>query len=105
MEGMTDWNKLTMEQYIEHLEEKFMFDSNGTAKAVFELINAYKALLIQRVTFCLPIEGDTFEKWFDKHFTMLGNTMVEAKMQPTIKYNQEDILQLWSFLNDRWLAN
>jgi len=50
MEGMTDWNKLTMEQYIEHLEEKFKFDSSGTAKAVFELINAYKALLIQRVS-------------------------------------------------------
>ena len=46
MEGMTDWNKLTMEQYIEHLEEKFKFDSSGTAKAVFELINAYKALTI-----------------------------------------------------------
>lgn len=43
---MTDWNKLTMEQYIEHLEEKFKFDSSGTAKAVFELINAYKALTI-----------------------------------------------------------
>lgn len=50
MEGMTDWNKLTMEQYIEHLEEKFKFDSSGTAKAVFELINAYKALLIPRVS-------------------------------------------------------
>ena len=50
MEGMTDWNKLTMEQYIEHLEEKFKFDSSGTAKAVFELINAYKALLIQSVS-------------------------------------------------------
>lgn len=50
MKGMTDWNKLTMEQYIEHLEEKFKFDSSGTAKAVFELINAYKALLIPRVS-------------------------------------------------------
>lgn len=50
MEEMTDWNKLTMEQYIEHLEEKFKFDSSGTAKAVFELINAYKALLIPRVS-------------------------------------------------------
>ena len=49
MEGMTDWNKLTMEQYIEHLEEKFKFDSSGTAKAVFELINAYKALTINNV--------------------------------------------------------
>ena len=46
MEGMTDWNKLTMEQYIKHLEEKFKVDSSGTAKAVFELIRAYKAFTI-----------------------------------------------------------
>lgn len=50
MEGMTDWNKLTMEQYIEHLENKFRFDSSGTAKAVFELIAAYKALTIHNVS-------------------------------------------------------
>ena len=48
MEGMTDWNKLTMEQYIEHLEEKFKFDSSGTAKAVFELIAGYRALTMTR---------------------------------------------------------
>jgi len=62
-------------------------------------------LLIRVVTFCLPIEGDDFEKWFDKHFTMLGNTMVECKNQATVRYNQEDILQLYSFLTDRWTAN
>ena len=50
MKGMTDWNKLTMEHYIEHLEEKFKFDSSGTAKAVFELIAGYRALSIQRVS-------------------------------------------------------
>ena|GEM_PF-4319514 len=53
MKGMTDWNKLTMEQYIEHLEEKFKFDSSGTAKAVFELIAGYRALTIQRVSVML----------------------------------------------------
>jgi len=47
---MIDWNKLTMQQYIEHLEEKFKFDSSGTAKAVFELIAAYKALSIPVVS-------------------------------------------------------
>ena len=50
MKGMTDWNKLTMEQYIEHLENKFRFDSSGTAKAVFELIAAYRALTIHNVS-------------------------------------------------------
>ena len=37
-----DWNKFTMQQFIEHLEEEFMFSSTGTAKSVFELIRAYK---------------------------------------------------------------
>jgi hypothetical protein len=64
-----------------------------------------KQLKLYVVNFCLPVEGDSFEIWFHKHFTMLGNTMVECKNQTTIKYNQEDILELYSFLNDRWLAN
>jgi hypothetical protein len=46
MEGMKDWNGLNIEEYIEHLENKFEFDSSGTAKAVFELITAYRALTI-----------------------------------------------------------
>ena len=50
MKGMIDWNKLTMEQYTEHLEEKFKFDSSGTAKAVFELIAQNKALNLHVVT-------------------------------------------------------
>lgn len=49
MEGFIDWNKLTIEQYIEHLENKYQFDSSGTAKAVFELIAAYRALTIHNV--------------------------------------------------------
>jgi hypothetical protein len=52
-----------MEQYIEHLEEKFKFDSSGTAKAVFELINAYKALTIPVVvksSYC--IDNDIWNK-------------------------------------------
>ena len=40
---MIDWNNKTIEQYIEHLEYKFRFDSSGTAKAVYELIAAYRA--------------------------------------------------------------
>ena len=41
---MVDWNKFTMTQFIEHLEEEFMFSSTGTAKSVFELIRAYKKM-------------------------------------------------------------
>lgn len=32
MEGMTDWNKLSIDEHIKHLEEKFKFDSSGTGK-------------------------------------------------------------------------
>ena len=46
---MEDWNEMNTDEYIKHLEQKFMFDSSGTAKAVFELISTYKALIIQRV--------------------------------------------------------
>ena len=28
MEGMKDWNKMNIEEYIEHLEDKFMIDSS-----------------------------------------------------------------------------
>jgi len=44
MEGMKDWNEMNIEEYISHLENKFLVDSSGTAKAVFELIRAYRAL-------------------------------------------------------------
>mgnify|MGYP000082485903 CR=1 FL=1 len=70
-----------------------------------EIKRLKQQLDIQRVTFCLPIEGDTFTKWFDKHFVMLDNTMVEAKNQPTIRYSQDEILELYSFLTDRLSAN
>ena len=50
MEGMKDWNEMNTDEYIKHLEQKFMFNSSGTAKAVFELISTYKALTIQRVS-------------------------------------------------------
>ena len=35
---MKDWNKMSINEYIEHLNNKFQFDSSGTAKAVFEVI-------------------------------------------------------------------
>lgn len=41
---IVDWNKFTMTQFIEHLEEEFMFSSTGTAKSVSELIRAYKEM-------------------------------------------------------------
>jgi len=39
---IVDWNQFSLEELIAHLEETFKFDSSGTAKAVHELIRAYK---------------------------------------------------------------
>lgn len=39
---MVDWNKIPLDNLISHLEETFKFDSSGTAKAVHELIQAYR---------------------------------------------------------------
>jgi hypothetical protein len=41
---VVDWNKFTMSQFIEHLENEFQFSSTGTAKAVIELINSNKEM-------------------------------------------------------------
>ena len=68
MNEMIDWNKLTIEQYIEHLENKFRVDSSGTAKAVFELINAYKALHI----------GGVRLSFTDEKFRELFNELIRA---------------------------
>jgi len=57
---MIDWNNKTIEQYIEHLEDKFRFDSSGTAKAVYELIAAYRAKNCNKpaVSKCVDVERE-----------------------------------------------
>jgi hypothetical protein len=41
-EGWADWNKFSMDQYAEILENEFMFSSSGTAKCAIELVNNYR---------------------------------------------------------------
>ena len=41
-EGWMDWNKLSLDDYCDYLEEKHKFSSTGEAKAIFELIRFYK---------------------------------------------------------------
>jgi len=41
---IVDWNQFSLDELIVHLEETFKFDSSGTAKAVHELISAYRGL-------------------------------------------------------------
>lgn len=36
-----DWNKLTLDQMVEYLRQKFMFDSSGDAKCIYHLIEFY----------------------------------------------------------------
>lgn len=104
-----------MNKEQENLREKFKEETNdklwaedftkdvGFSDKYVEWLE--QQLLIQRVSFCLPVENETFEQWFDKHFNHLGNTMVECKNQATIKYNETEIVELYSFLTDRLLAN
>lgn len=40
-EGWLDWNTLTLDQMVEHLRKKFMFDSSGDAKCIYHLIEFY----------------------------------------------------------------
>lgn len=42
VDGFTDWNKFTLDQHCEILENEFRFSSSGIAKSVFELIEFYK---------------------------------------------------------------
>ncbi|MEK6828993.1 MAG: hypothetical protein AABY15_02620 [Nanoarchaeota archaeon] len=41
---MVDWNQFPISNLIEHLEDKFKFDSSGTAKAVYELISKHNQM-------------------------------------------------------------
>jgi hypothetical protein len=40
--GWIDWNKLTLDDYCDFLENKYQVSSTGEAKAIFELIKFYK---------------------------------------------------------------
>lgn len=39
---MLDWNTLSLDEMVKYLEDKFKFDSSGTAKCVHHLIEFYK---------------------------------------------------------------
>jgi hypothetical protein len=40
--GFIDWNKLSLDQMVNYLKKKYMFDSSGDAKCIFELIDFYE---------------------------------------------------------------
>ncbi len=40
-EGWLDWNTLSLDQMVEHLRNKYMFDSSGDAKCIYHLIEFY----------------------------------------------------------------
>ena len=66
---------------------------------------ADKQFAIQLVTFCLPIEGDTFVSWHSRYFKLQIDGSVVAMKNETIKYTQDQMLELWNFLTDRLMAN
>ena len=100
-----------MKNFKKHLELATL--SELTQEQINELLNKQnrqikdleKQLVIQRVTFCLPIEGDTFESWHHRNFTMNTDGSIVAIKNETIKYTQTQMLELWDFLTDRLMAN
>jgi hypothetical protein len=40
--GWLDWNILTLDQMVNHLEQEFKYSSTGTAKCIHHLIEFYK---------------------------------------------------------------
>lgn len=43
MDNWIDWNLLSLDEHVKHLENEFKYHSNGYAKSIFELIEFYKA--------------------------------------------------------------
>lgn len=39
--GWMDWNKLTLDEMVEYLRNKYMFSSSGDAKCIYHLIEFY----------------------------------------------------------------
>ncbi len=54
MEGMKDWNEVTLKESVEHLRQEFMFSSSGTAKCVHNLIEYYDRCMnaLEEFTIC-----------------------------------------------------
>jgi len=40
-EGWLDWNTISLDKMVEHLRKKFMFNSSGDAKCIYQLIEFY----------------------------------------------------------------
>jgi hypothetical protein len=59
-----DWNTLEMDQLVEHLKHKFMFDSSGTAFSVYKLIEFYENANTEVVERETPVvyRGDAIPK-------------------------------------------
>lgn len=41
MEGMKDYNELSLKDSVEHLRKKYQFNSSGDAKCIYDLILFY----------------------------------------------------------------
>ena len=92
MEGMTDWTKFTIKQHIEHLEEKFKYDSSGTAKSVFELIAKYRALTIPVVSGSL----------FNEALKLMRDLAEHQNGAPLIQHEEDynkTMTEVWNFLD------
>jgi len=66
-EFFIDWNKKSLDELVEILENKFRFDSSSTAKAVIELCNFYrntKTISLDRI----KVKKTQNRSWFSRLF-------------------------------------
>lgn len=72
---------------------------------LIELTEIKKQLSIQGVTFCLLTKEDkTFEDWVHNNFEKQGNCFVN-KINETVTYSQDVLIDLYDFYCDRTIAN
>lgn len=102
---------MDIQKALKFLEEKksenIKFVSKFELKEIAKVMQEYadQQLILSGVTFCLPIEGDTFVSWHSRHFKLQVDGSVVAIKNETIRYTQDQMLELWNFLTDRLLAN
>lgn len=93
-------------QHLEKYEEIETVPRKQLLKELWQIRETLKEqLLIPRVIFCLPEDGQTFEKWVHKNFKYVDKRRFECKYKATISYSETDLINLYSFLTDRLIAN
>jgi hypothetical protein len=101
MEESKNYNKVKNETPL-NIQIKVLEDINKKQKSHIDKLE--KQLILSSVTFCLLTEKDkTFEDWVHNNFNKQGNCFVN-KINETVTYSQDALLDLYDFYCDRFIA-